>query len=270
MSKKLICLYVLLAATPLATMPAMAESPSFVSGGKLEACVDPTFPPMEFVKTPGEAPVGIDIDVIKALAAHWKVEANITTMDFNGLLPGLESKRCDIVISGALLKPERLEKFSGVPYLKTGVVMIGKAGDTTAYKSYEDFSGKVVAVQSGTSYIDLLNKVNDELTKAGREKIVLQTYPKQTDAIQQVVVGRAIGTISQDTEFAYRDLQQPGELKILYAAGAADQYAAYFRKADADQAAVTSAVKALFSDGTMKTIAEQWKLPLSTVTGVGE
>lgn len=265
MSRKLICLYVLLAATP-----AMAESPSFIAGGKLQACVDPTFPPMEFVKTPGEPPVGIDIDVIKALAVHWKVEADITTMDFNGLLPGLESKRCDIVISGALLKPERLEKFSGVPYLKTGVVMIGKADEGAVYESYEDFSGKVVAVQSGTSYIDLLNKVNDELAKAGRDKIILQTYPKQTDAIQQVLVGRATGTISQDTEFAYRDLQTPGELKVLYAAGAQDQYAAYFRKDDADQAAVASAIKALMSDGTMKGIAEQWKLPPSTVTGVGE
>lgn len=265
MSRKLICLLALLVATP-----AMAEGPGFIAGGKLQACVDPTFPPMEFVKTPGQPPVGIDVDVIKALAAHWKVDANITAMDFNGLLPGLESKRCDIVISGALLKPERLEKFSGVPYLKTGVVMIGKADDGTAYKSYEDFSGKVVAVQSGTSYIDLLNKVNDDLAKAGRDKIILQTYPKQTDAIQQVMVGRAIGTISQDTEFAYRDLQQPGELKILYSAGAADQYAAYFRKDAADQAAVTDAVKALMANGTMKTIAEQWKLPPSTVTGVGE
>ncbi|MBN9221482.1 MAG: transporter substrate-binding domain-containing protein [Mesorhizobium sp.] len=270
MSRKSILLYVLLAAVPAAATPALAEGPGFISGGKLEACVDPTFPPMEFVKTPGQPPVGIDIDVVKALAAHWKVEANITSMDFNGLLPGLESKRCDIVISGALLKPERLEKFSGVPYLKTGVVMIGKAGDTTEYKSYEDFSGKVVAVQTGTSYIELLNKVNDDLAKAGRDKITLQTYPKQTDAIQQVMIGRATGTISQDTEFAYRDLQQPGELKILYAAGAADQYAAYFRKDDADQAAVASAVKALLADGTMKTIAEQWKLPMSTITGVGE
>lgn len=270
MSRKSICLYVLLAAVPADATPALADGPSFVSGGKLQACVDPTFPPMEFVKTPGEPPVGIDIDVVKALAAHWKVEANITAMDFNGLLPGLESKRCDIVISGALLKPERLEKFSGVPYLKTGVVMIGKADDATAYKSYEDFSGKVVAVQTGTAYIDLLNKVNDDLAKAGRDKITLQTYPKQTDAIQQVMVGRATGTISQDTEFAYRDLQQPGELKILYAAGAADQYAAYFRKDEADQAAVASAVKALLADGTMKTIAEQWKLPMSTIAGVGE
>lgn len=265
MQRNILLLIALAAATPAAAQP-----PSFAGAGKLQACVDPTFPPMEFVKTAGEEPVGVDIDVVKALAAHWKVDAQITAMDFNGLLPGLESKRCDIVISGALLKPERLEKLSGVPYLKTGVVMIGKADDATPYKSYEDFSGKVIAVQSGTSYVGLLEKVNEELAKAGRDKITLQTYPKQTDAIQQVMVGRAVGTISQDTEYAYRDLQTPGQLKIVYAAGAQDQYAAYFRKDEADAAAVADAVKSLASDGTMKSIAEKWKLPLSTIDGIGQ
>ncbi|AMX94277.1 transporter substrate-binding domain-containing protein [Mesorhizobium sp. M7A.F.Ca.US.014.04.1.1] len=265
MNRKILLLIALAAATPAAAQP-----PSFAADGKLQACVDPTFPPMEFIKTAGEAPVGVDIDVIKALAAHWKVDASITTMDFSGLLPGLESKRCDIVISGALLKPERLEKLSGVPYLKTGVVMIGKADDASAYKSYEDFSGKTISVQSGTSYIGLLDKVNEDLAKAGRDKITMQTYPKQTDAMQQVVLGRAVATISQDTEFAYRDLQQPGELKIVYSAGAQDQYAAYFRKDEADAAAVAATVKELAANGTMKTIAETWKLPMSTISGIGQ
>ncbi|RVC16277.1 transporter substrate-binding domain-containing protein, partial [Mesorhizobium sp. M7A.F.Ca.AU.001.01.1.1] len=156
------------------------------------------------------------------------------------------------------------------PYLKTGVVMIGKADDASAYKSYEDFSGKTISVQSGTSYIGLLDKVNEDLAKAGRDKITMQTYPKQTDAMQQVVLGRAVATISQDTEFAYRDLQQPGELKIVYSAGAQDQYAAYFRKDEADAAAVAATVKELAANGTMKTIAETWKLPMSTISGIGQ
>ncbi|MBN9072560.1 MAG: ABC transporter substrate-binding protein [Rhizobiales bacterium] len=254
----------------LAASPAFADPPSFAAGGTLAACVDPTFPPMEFVEKAGDPPVGVDIDVINALADHWKVKPEITTMDFNGLMPGLASKRCDIVISGALLKPERLKTLSGVPYLKTGVVMIGKADDATTYGSYEDFSGKVVAVQSGTSYVDLLTKVNEELKKAGKPEITLQTYPKQTDAIQQVVVGRAVATISQDTEFAYRELQTPGTLKIVYSAGAEDQYAAYFRKDEKDEAAVTEAVKAIAASGALKTIADKWKLPAATIDGIGQ
>lgn len=259
-----------LLASIVAASPALADPPSFASAGKLSACVDPTFPPMEFVEKAGDAPVGVDIDVINALADHWKVKPEITTMDFNGLLPGLASKRCDIVISGALLKPERLETLSGVPYLKTGIVMIGKADDSGSYSSYEDFSGKVVAVQSGTSYVDLLTKVNEKLKAAGKPEITLQTYPKQTDSIQQVMVGRAVATISQDTEFAYREIQAPGTLKILYSAGAEDQYAAYFRKDEKDQASVAEAVKAVAAAGGLKTIADKWKLPAATIAGIGQ
>lgn len=261
---------ILALASLLAASPAFADPPSFAAGGKFQACVDPSFPPMEFVETAGEAPVGVDIDVIKALADHWKATPEIVTMDFNGLLPGLASKRCDIVISGALLKPERLETLSGVPYLKTGIVMIGKADDSTAYRSYEDFSGKTVAVQSGTSYVDLLTKVNEDLKKAGKPEITLQSYPKQTDAIQQVMVGRAVATISQDTEFAYRELQAPGTLKIVYSAGAEDQYAAYFRKDAKDEAAVAEAVKAIAANGALKAVADKWKLPAATIDGIGQ
>ena len=65
MSRKLICLLTLLVATP-----ALAEGPAFISGGKLQACVDPTFPPMEFMADAADKePSGVDIDVGRALAA---------------------------------------------------------------------------------------------------------------------------------------------------------------------------------------------------------
>ncbi|RUZ03712.1 amino acid ABC transporter substrate-binding protein, partial [Mesorhizobium sp. M7A.F.Ca.CA.002.15.1.1] len=52
MNRKILLLIALAAATPAAAQP-----PSFAADGKLQACVDPTFPPMEFIKTAGEAPV---------------------------------------------------------------------------------------------------------------------------------------------------------------------------------------------------------------------
>ena len=147
--------------------------------------------------------------------------------------------------------------------------MIGRASDKDSYNAYEDFAGKTIAVQAGTSYVDLLTKVNDKLAAAGKPKMTLQTYPKQTDAIQQVLVGRAVASISQDTELAYRDLQQPGQLKVLYAAPEKDQYAAYIRKDPGDAAALKEAIAKLAADGKLKEIAARWKLPASSVEGIG-
>ncbi len=141
----------LVALSALASAAAAEPAPSFVSGGKLIVCLDPTFPPMEYMESAdAKEPVGFDVDVIAALAEVWKSEPQIVTLDFSGLLPALDAKRCDMMISGATLKPERLEKFNGVPYLKTGSVVVGNADADGTFTSYEDFSGETLSYQSGS------------------------------------------------------------------------------------------------------------------------
>jgi polar amino acid transport system substrate-binding protein len=260
------------AAGALQLLPASAASlPSFVLGGKLVACVDPTFPPMEFVESPDDKePAGFDIDLISALAELWKVKKQLVLMDFSGLLPGLEAKRCDIMISGATLKPDRLAKFGGVPYLRTGNVIVGKADASGSYSSYADFSGKTLAMQAGTVFEKIIADANAALKSAGKPEIAVQTYPKGTDVVQQVLIGRVDGGITLDSEFAFRDLKQPGQLKIIFADPNKEQYAAYFRKDPVeDQSAVQGAVTQLLSSGKLKEIAEKWRIPASAVEGVG-
>lgn len=257
-----------IAAALFASVGTAAAAPSFVADGVLSACVDPTFPPMEYVQEVGKAPAGFDIDLTKALAKHWGATAEFATMDFSGLLPALEAQRCDVVISGLQLKPERLIRLSGVPYLKTGAVMIGRVDEQSSFSSYEDFSGKVVALQSGTANTAMLERVSDGLERNGKLRIVLQEYPKQTDCIRQVLVGRATAAISQDTEFAFRDLQEPGALKVLYAAERAEEYAAYFRKSAEDEQAFTAALDALRKSGQLLGIASKWKLPAVSIEGL--
>lgn len=247
-------------------------APSFVSGGKLLVCLDPTFPPMEYMENAdARQPIGFDVDVITALAETWKVEPQIVTLDFSGLLPALDAKRCDMMISGATLKPERLESFNGVPYLKTGSVVVGRSDADGTYSSYEDFSGKTLSYQSGSIYEKIIADVNAALKKAGKPEIDVQAYPKGTDVVQQVLLGRVAGGITLDSEFAFRDLQKPGELKVIFSDPNKEQYAAYFRKEPAsDQAAVEAAVAELVSSGRLKAIAEKWRIPADALDGIGQ
>ncbi|MBZ0262858.1 MAG: transporter substrate-binding domain-containing protein [Hyphomicrobiales bacterium] len=273
MRRKVFGLLSALAGLGMCTAAASAgAAPTFVAGGKLVVCVDPTFPPMEYMEsTESKEPVGFDIDLITALSGAWKVEKELVALDFSGLLPALEAKRCDMMISGATLKPERLEKFGGTPYLKTGNVIMGKADATGSYASYGDFSGKTLAMQAGTIFEKIIGKANEELKAANKTEITVQTYPKGNDVVQQVLLGRVDGGVTLDSEFAFRELQQPGQMKILFADPEKEQYAAYFRKEPAgDQAAVDSAIAELLSSGMMKAITEKWHIPASAVEGVGK
>lgn len=257
-----------------ATVPSFAAEaqPSFVGDKVFTVCTDATFPPMEFFESAGNAePVGFDIDLAKALAGHWGVEPRVIVSDFTGLLPGLDAGRCDAVISGIPLTPERVASYPGVPYFSTAVVVFAGEKSDLAITDAADLSGKVVAVQAGTSYLARLEKINETLAAAGRPAIQIQTYPKQTDVIQQVLVGRAAAAVSQDTELAYRNLQKPGQFKTLYAFPDTSDFAVFVKRVDGDEAAVSAAVAALVKDGSLGEFAKKWGTSVeSLVPGVSQ
>lgn len=255
------------AASPLAAQTA----PEFAADG-FSVCVDPTFPPMEFMADAADKdPSGVDIDIARALAGLWGVDASFVSMDFAGLLPSLEAGRCDAVISGTVLREDRLKTFNAVPYLDTSTVLIAGKG-ASAVSDIAELAGKTVAVQSGTSYPGRMEELNAELEAAGHAPTTIQQYPKQSDAIQQLLVGRADYVVTQDTEVAYRELQDPGKFDVVFTmpTAAFEPFSVYLRKDDAETEKVGEAVKALVANGELLKIVEQWNLSPSQLNGIGE
>ena len=246
-----------------AAQEATPRSEVFGDDGVLTNCVDPSFPPMEYFENQeAQEPIGFDIDLINAVGERLGVEVEHIPSDFTGLLPALEAGRCDVVASGIYLTAERLETFDAQPYYDTSVILLTPA-DNADITSPEDLAGKTVAVQAGTNYINILNDLNAELQAAGQPGIDIQSYPDQTDAIQQLVVGRADATITQDTEAAFRETAQPGQFKIAYTYPEAETFGIYFRQGSEQMAAtLAETVEGMRDDGTLSEIAEIWNLPV--------
>ncbi|MEO8714009.1 MAG: transporter substrate-binding domain-containing protein [Acetobacteraceae bacterium] len=238
-----------------------AAAPSFVKSGSVTLCTDPTYAPMEFFLHAGDKePVGFDIDLSRALAARWGAQLRIISMAFTGLLPGVSAGRCDFVLSGTFITPERVQNFSGVPYLVSSMVLL-KAAKTPDLASPEAVSGKVLAVQAGTQYEKRAHALSDQLQAAGKAPITIQSYPGGSDAIQQLTTGRADVAITQDTEAAWRAVAQPGEFAVAYVYPPTDEFGIYFAKNPQDVATVTADVGALREDGTVKRLAATWHMP---------
>lgn len=245
-----------------AAQEATPSAELFGDDGVLTNCVDPSFPPMEYFENQdAQEPIGFDIDLINAVGERLGAEVEHIPSDFTGLLPALDAGRCDVVASGIYLTAERLETFDAQPYYDTSVILLTPA-DNTEITSPEDLAGRTVAVQAGTNYINILNELNATLQEDGQAAIDIQSYPDQTDAIQQLVVGRADATITQDTEAAFRETAQPGEFRIAYTYPEAETFGIYFRQgSDPLAAALAETVEALRDDGTLAGIAESWNLP---------
>jgi len=233
--------------------------------GSFKFCSDPTFPPMESKTTAG-SPVGFDIDMANAIGKLWKVKANFVETGFTGLLPGLAAKRCTMVISGIFVTPDRVKQFPAVPYMKTHRALVVQAGNPKRIKGPNDLSGKTVAVQAGTKYEEYLKALNEQFKSAGKAQFTLQSYPGDTDAIGQLIVGRADAVMTQDTSGAYQKKQNPGKLAIAYLFPETDSFGIYYRPADTKLGTgLRLAIKTLKKNGTLKKIATKHQLPVADV-----
>src|SRR5215831_20101708 len=80
-------------------------------------CTDPSFPPMEYVRPSGGI-IGFDVDMSTALARTFGATAKPVKTAFPGLIPSLNAKKCNAVISGIFVTPDRLKQAGAVPYME--------------------------------------------------------------------------------------------------------------------------------------------------------
>jgi polar amino acid transport system substrate-binding protein len=249
---------ILLAVAVLAAVPAAGAARHAATAQSLQFCTDPTFPPMESVTTSG-AMLGFDIDMGVAIAKLWGGTSKPMKTAFPGLLPALGAKKCDAVISGIFITPDRVKQFPAVAYMHSHRVLLVKAGNPKGVTSPNSLKGKNVAVQAGTKY--------EEYLKGLKAKIgfSLQSYPGDTDAAAQLLLGRADAILTQDTSAAYQIGKHPGKLTIAYLFPQQDAFGIYYRKGEAIGGQLKSAVATLKSNGTLAKLAAKYQLPSADV-----
>ncbi|GAF72347.1 unnamed protein product, partial [marine sediment metagenome] len=95
--------------------------------GKIIVGMAPEYKPFEFKNKKGEI-VGFDVDTAKKVAEILEVELEIKTYKWDKLMPALEKREIDIIISGMSRTLKRAKKVNFTDsYFKTGqVVLVSK------------------------------------------------------------------------------------------------------------------------------------------------
>ncbi|MBQ3277526.1 MAG: transporter substrate-binding domain-containing protein [Oscillospiraceae bacterium] len=123
------------------------------------------YPPFEFIVLNDKNEqqfVGIDISVANELAKGLGAELQISNMDFDSLMAALQKGDVDIVLAAIEATPERLEAadFSDPYYNPSGddaAMVLVKKDNADLYSSKEDFAGKSVGAQTGTTKAELVS-----------------------------------------------------------------------------------------------------------------
>lgn len=125
---------------------------------------DTNFMPFEFKDKNGNY-VGFDIDMWAAIAKDLKLEYKLQPMDFNGLIPALQTGNIDLAIAGMTVKSKREEVVDfAYPYYDAGLLLLVRA-DEKEINSIEDLANKVVATKLGTTSADYVKKIKTKDVK---------------------------------------------------------------------------------------------------------
>ncbi len=123
--------------------------------------MDTVFRPFEFTDEKGEF-VGIDVDVIKAVAEDQGFAYEIRSLGWDAAVAAVQVGQADMLIAGASITDERKESgwiFSDGYYDATQTFVVAEGSDI---KSYEDLAGKQVVVKNGTAGALFADSLKDE------------------------------------------------------------------------------------------------------------
>jgi polar amino acid transport system substrate-binding protein len=177
----------LLVTLPIGVNAAKDQSPvlaQIAKWGKIRVGMSGSQPPYNFVSREGKL-IGMDVDIAELLAKSLDVQLEMVQMNFNELLPALESGKVDLVISGmtATLQRNMRAAFVG-PYHITGKSILTRS-ETIAALGSNDLNREDlrIAALKGSTSEDFVRRV------APNAKLVAtDTYD---EAIDQLMANKA-------------------------------------------------------------------------------
>jgi polar amino acid transport system substrate-binding protein len=124
---------------------------------------------------------GFEVELMEGVAKKMGLKIEWKTLGFDALLTGLGQDRWDMVIASHGITEERAKAvtFTSPHYCSGGAIVTKNAALRTA----KDLAGKVIAVQTGSSYLEAAQKI------AGVKEV--KNFPKDPDAQAAVMSDRA-------------------------------------------------------------------------------
>lgn len=228
---------------------------SVQKAGKLIIGTSPDFPPFESLSADGKVE-GIEIEIMELICQELGVELEIKQMDFDSVLPGVQTGKFNVGVSGISVTPEREKNtLFTVPYCLAAQAIVVTSDSTIASKA--DLAGKTVSVQTGTTAEEFCMG-NGYTVKA---------FAANADAETALTVGKVDAWVIDDLTAAemvaaYNEDHPDAPLVILDEAMTTEPYAFAFAQGNDDLVnKINEILNGLLSDGTIASIFEQYNAP---------
>lgn len=227
---------------------AETEAAKEAAGGKLVMATNAEFPPYEYHD--GDAVVGIDAEIAKAIADELGMELEIEDIAFDSIIPEIVSGKADMGLAGMTVTEDRMQSvdFSDT-YAKASQKII--VTEDSEIASPDDLKGVIVGVQLGTTGDIYVSDLEADGTTVER-------YSKGFEAVQALSQGK-IDAVVIDGEPAKTFVAETEGLKILEESFTDEEYAIAVKKGNTELLEkINGALKTLKDNGTLDEIVAKY------------
>ena len=236
---------------------------SVKSKGTLTVAADATYAPDEFIGPDGKTVVGMDADLVSALAAAMGLKANVVNATFDSIIPGLAAGKYDLGASSFTDTKKREQTVDFVDYLVAGESFFTKASGGTSINTIADICGKTVAVEKGTTEE---SDAQAQSKKCGGKAVSVLSFPDQNGANLALSSGRAQLGFADTPVAAYAVKKSGGQFMLVGKSYANAPYGLATPKGNGLDKALLAALQDLMKNGSYAKILAKWGLSSGAIT----
>ena len=211
--------------------------------------------------------VGIDISLMKVIAAKLGLKFTFDDLKFPAIIPGVTSGRYHVGVDQLSMSPERLAAVDMIPYFDATSVLLVQTGKTPP--DLANLCGLTFVVTQGSVQVSQLNQLSEACVARNAKPITQQLYPSSAETLLAVANGRGDAFLTAGPQGVYISRVNPkvtlvkGEVPNVQrqpAGIALEKGNAALRKA------IALALVSAMEDGSYKAILDEFGVASSAVS----
>lgn len=209
--------------------------------------------------------VGYDVDLMNHILQKNLPGVAVKQLDlpFQGILPGLDAKKFDFVVTAVTVNKQRMDHFAFTVPIAESTVALLKRDNDTSINSLDDLSGKIVGSQAGSGQLQVLQEFNEKLKASGKPGIKeIKQYVSFDEAYADLANKRLDGVAQSLANLGPLIKARPGIFSTLKPMLGPTTYFGWVGRKDEDSAKLvklfSDGISEANRDGTMKALQQKW------------
>ncbi len=236
--------------------------------GVLRIGTDASYAPMSSFAADGRTIVGAEPDLGTQLGHVLGIDVSFRNEEFTRIIPEVAQGRLDLGMSAITDTTARERRVDFVNYFSAGTAIVVRRGNPYGITDIKDLCGRRVAVENGTTQIDLLARAQSNCTSP----IQVERFATNSDALVQLRTGRTVAVLNDLPPAAF--LIADRRTSAQYQLASTTQYepglygVAVAKDDQALRGAVQGALQQLVHDGAYEDVLSKWGVQTGRIATV--